>query len=330
VATTPGPTPTLVAGTDLPPPPHSFDPASLRWVGDASNQYTIGTLGNGVWVGAANGVGVVVTDDPSVYPTVVAGQSYYLSGEDPDNPNQGIIWHVEDNLTPHAIATGGRFAIAAEAGVVAVRKRAIDDSDAGVWLVGLDGGDAEQVIPTAETQRGTIAISSDGRRVASGYCEALGEGVALIDLWAGGQLTRLPVIGQPLGFDEEGRLVYAKQCGPGSVGRVDEERRTETLVDSPFSQARVTPDGRYLLTWEPTELARNQGFRIIELATKAEWSTTFNGTWTLSQMGDSTYAVLEGLAPGATDIYVLVISLRDHWFGALPPIASLAAGVRSR
>lgn len=310
-----------VPGTGLEPPPAGFDPSTLLWVGDATTGISSETYDTGIWIGGIDGTNLTqLTDVPGGGGTVVDGSAYYFAGYPVGTEYEQLLWAADPDSDP--VALGGalpRFGVAAEVDAVVVARVDDDGRDIGVWSLPLTGEAGEQLMPAGRAPRVGVATTPDAGRVASGRCSDDREPLP-IQLAADDAVRDLESVGIPIGFDTRGGVVF-KTCQGDAIRRIDANDEVTALVGAGADGARVTSDGRHLITWHPNEDRSAQELRVTDLEGGAPWSVRLDGFSLLTNLGENEYAVLEGVPSQDSERpQPLVVSLVERWVRLLPPV----------
>lgn len=299
----------------LPDLPSEIDPAQILWVGDlASGTSSMGYQG-GVWKGTLVGATDRLSEVGGDSGSVADGNLFFYGSTHPDNGYVRALWIVEPGEDARILGYGGPgYAVAARFAVVERVDMSGDSS--GLWALPFGQAQPRLLIRPGPTVRTAHAVPDDGMLVASGGCPdhmTPGNG---IDLLRDGKVENLG-FGDPVGFDFEGGLVVREFCAPnGRLLRLGEDGVTELVKEA--NQARVTRDGRHLIALDQGKMM----LYVTDLATLASFSLALPGdSWSLTQLGDNEFAVLEGYFPDEKAWRPLVVSLGEGWLGLLPTLA---------
>lgn len=322
---TPAPTrwiaPTPTAPPPLPTPPPEFDPSDVIWVGNVFEGDS--SSSPGVWVGTVDGIGRIVSSaaDASGF-RVIGGQAYWLP---PEGTERAGTWTAGLEGEPRRVGPEGRFDVAVEAGTIVVM-RTDAERRGEIWLYSLEGGAGRRVFPASDVEAQHTVISNDGRRIASARCGFQGENATTMLLAVDGVPQTTDLVVSPIGFDLRRRLIY-EGCFHGSIKRIDEAGASYTLVDEELTESRVTRDGRFLIVLirsaqtEADPLPKAIQLRIIRLDNGITWQTTIEGDWSLTDLGEDAFAILQGTVSFEPQkLRPLIVSLEGHWYGVLEHI----------
>jgi hypothetical protein len=218
-----------------------------------------------------------------------------------------------DAIQPFAVAEGANAAF--------VGRKAERGFDSGVWRVPLDDRDESLVIPgrpgLGTFERDAIAASSDGQLVAASNC---GEPPGTMDIIFRGQTTETDLIGQPVGFDRERRLIFRHRCRRGALQRLDVTTGAVRSLSPPDTEAaRVTPDSAHAAVLFVAE-GGGARLQITDTAKGDRRTIDLPGDWALTRFGGDRYVVLEGAKPGdAVRGWRAAIDLESGSITYLPP-----------
>jgi hypothetical protein len=320
-----GPTPAASPAETLPPPPAGFESRLPLWIGDVTSGSSIGPFSAGIWIGQLGSeISRLDVADPTGEGGQVMGEHFFYRGPDPDgNGSEATLWLVDRGGQARNLGRMYDFAPAPD-GPAAVLARALaGQRDGGMWLVPLHGGGARRIAGEQEGDAAAVGLAAtlDASVIVVGRC-LNGDGDLSMDAFVDGQARSLDVVGIPLGFDQQSRLVYWPTCTRDEINRMTLDGSVETLIDhGDYNEARVTGDGRYLVAWLPNAERLDQPLIVVDLQNGDRWSSGIDGDWTLTALGDNEFAVLEGSPGAASDRrQPLVVSLANRWAVILPAV----------
>lgn len=251
----------LDSGT-YPPPPDSFDPGQVGYVGTRT-----GIIGYGdpAWVGDIDGSAMDCGSPAHGRVALGVGRDI-LYQEDTDagllpdllvREPAGTIRTLADRV--ERMFDGPRFVwVGRRGGTVADPGR-----DLGVWRIALADGKRRQVLPAGDRRRNDWIVGSpDGRSVAvaryfSPGIDGGGRAPRVRVRFDGGAVTRIPYL-VPIGFDSRGRLV-----GMRNAGLVAYDPRQDRFIDLELGPEGITtPSGRWVIS-QPVAVPSTGGRSVI-------------------------------------------------------------------
>lgn len=312
-----------------PPPPASFRPETVRYVGTRAG--LIG-LGDPVWVAAIDGSGMRCASPAHGGVEIAAGgRVVYWDAIGPVTIADLLVRDPSGASRTVADRVDG-FDIAARYAWVG-RRSGTDQrpgADLGVWRVPIDGGTARRMLPPGE--RGTddwIVGSADGRSVAVAryYAPGTGSGGPAAPIrvrFDGGPVQRVPYL-VPIGFDARGRLV-----GTRGVDLVAYDPARARFVDLRLGRQGgiVTPRGRWIVA-HPMGIPGSDGrsrLRAVRVGdgSRHAWMLA-PGRWVLRQeLSTDEFLVLQD---PEDESRLAIVGLRDGWVGYLRFMATPAAAM---
>lgn len=282
--------------------PAWFDGSGIRYVGDRDGN--VGQIEGRVWQGRLDPSRTAPVDGLRAFIAISAarGRIVYLRPVHGGDLSLHVWSRGRSRLLARDIAYWPRLGAAGDA--VYVTRSDDDGATRSLLRIPLDGGEPTVLHQAAGLASGPIAVSGDERSVAiTGDRET----VASLD---GGPFQPIGIVGNGVGFDPSGRLIY---IGGGGVSRYDPATEMSTLLVADIADAWVSPMGRWLVV-----LRRDGRLVLIDQVTgHRRWK---KGQWdTITDLGDDRYAILQGYpdagpqrqgrpAFGALD-------LRDGWLG---------------
>jgi hypothetical protein len=309
----PGATP----GVDRRPPPATFDPRSIAFAGDESGAVGV-TLNGGVWVGSIDGSDLVQIEGRESRSALALRPRRALV-ELPSGPSGGatslLLERVGHPPVELASDIGSNEVLSADGRRVYFVRRGSQASpvERGVWRADLATLALTKIAPATTAIRAmTLAVSQDGRSVAlSG--DPRGDAPTPIYARFGRSAYRHLRDGVPIGFACDGRLLIGEGDGTGAVIAYDPATRRYSAPIAPEGYHRVTPDGRSLVTFDAVSTVR---VRDLVSGSRTRVSlATVPGSWGLTDLGASSYAVFQSVS----DHSWAIVDLSDHWVGYLPP-----------
>jgi hypothetical protein len=308
-------------GQEYPPPPDTFDPAEIPFVGSLT---AYPNDGDPAWVGhidgsemrcAAPATGKVVR--------TLGGRVLYLDWQTGASASPRFAVREVDGAVRRLIHGAADFTLAGGARAAMVIRRDGDpntghSTDRGVWRVPLDGSSPHQVIPgRGERENSWLVTSWDGRSVATAIFAASGLDPGptppMLVRFDGGPIRRIQPYAVPLGFDARGRLILFR----GRVRAYDPRDGSLTPLGPRGRDAVVTPRGRWIIV-EPSgdDRPRMQTIRVRD-GVRRTWELAPGGWSVVEGLTTDRYIVLQDVASQDTWSRIGIVDLDEGWIGYL-------------
>jgi len=320
----------------LSPPPAWFDPSVVRFVGSRyGDEYRVD---NGVYVGGADGSDLALAEgmpDGATWGLLASDGRIVLVVRERAPEGSGRRWRrpllvVEADGKVRRLAQDVSIPVLDADRDTAYafrgRQRRQDGQLVGrpLWRFPLDGSRPTRVLPGGPLEGGSVVVSPDERRVATGSDSGTtplrlrledGEVRRLGSEWPGFSSPG----GEPYGFDLAGRLI---RNGPEGPVRYDPDTgRSRSLLPrgGDIVELHVTPSGRHLVVLMIRRRAEH--VLVVDLVDGDRREYAVPGGNDLDESGGDRYVVLRRLSDDidqAAPEAVIVIDLLEGWIGELP------------
>jgi hypothetical protein len=308
--------PSPIAAWQALPPPDTFDPRSIEYIGSGSGLAESSSSIDDLWTGRLGGADMVqvtvpgaiagreLADGALLVAAVDPGGVYRLVALGPDGTQASLV----DDLVDLAFTTDvdGRAVYAARGG---------DRANLGVWRYDLDGSAPARVLPPMPGAL-TVATAPDGLGVAQER-RPRDEGTYPVMVRTSGRPVRSIQIGRLIGFDAAGRVVGSRGDGLGRydlrTNRWKDIAGTDGLSNN---DVRLLPAGRTLVAIEE----ESGGIRVIDLVNGGIRRLELIGAgWLMTPLGDDRHAVLQHVMDGTLTVdWYAVVDVVDGWVGYVP------------
>ena len=325
---------TLLAGTAIPafgggspsatpyaawqalPPPDTFDPASIRYIGSGAGLAESSTSEDDLWVGRLGGAALVQVPVAGAFAgRTLADGGLLVAAVDGDGRYRLVVVGPDGSETPLVDDLVGLAFTTDVDGRAVYAARADDAAPLGVWRYTLDGSAPDRVLPPMPDVL-TVAVAPDGLGFAQEH-RPRDEGTYPVMVRSPGSRVRSVDVGRLMGFDAAGRLVGTGGEGLGRYDlRTDRWKVIAGTDGLSINAIRVMPAGRTLVAIdEPNGEIRvldlvNGGIRTLELVGEG---------WLMSPVGDDRHAVLQHVVDGTLTVdWYAVVDVIDGWVGYVP------------